>query len=135
MKKIHLDTTFILPIFNLETSIPNLENELMKLLETNDYLFSFSSVSIIEIKWIIIQLEKKGENRDELEKQFSESVGALRNDNRFKEITILDPLINDVSYELTKLGHKDYFDTVIASSALWQADLFLTVDKELERKI
>jgi PIN domain nuclease of toxin-antitoxin system len=124
-----------MPLFNLETSIPNLEKDFMKLLKTNSYQFSFSSVSIIEMKWIIIQLEKEGKDREELEKQFSESIGALRNDNRFNEISILDPVINDISYELTKLGHKDYFDTVIASSALWQADLFLTLDKELERKI
>lgn len=124
-----------MPIFNLETSVPNLDTEFLKLLSETNYLFSYSTVSIIEIKWIIIQLAKKGEIIEELEKQFSESLGALRNNNRFKEITMIDPLLNDVSYVLTKLGHKDYFDTVIASSALWEADMFITQDKELVKRL
>ena len=47
----------------------------------------------------------------------------------------MDPIINDISYELTKLGHNDYFDTVIASNALWLADIFLTEDELLKTKI
>lgn len=124
-----------MPLFNLETSIQELSIQFSKLLEKNKFKFSYSTVSIIEIKWIIMALSKKGIQRDELEKQFSESLGTLRYDKRFEEADFIDPIINDLAYELTKLGHKDYFDTVIASNALWSTDIFLTQDEPLKKKI
>ena len=59
----------------------------------------------------------------------------MKFDDRFTETSFIDPIINDISYELTKLGHTDYFDTVIASNALWSADIFLTEDRPLKTKI
>ena len=135
MKTVHLDTTYLMTIFNIETSIEKLDSQFREILGKNKFNFSYSTISIIELKWIIIGLSKNGINRDILEKQFSESLGALKYDTRFTETSFMDPIINDISYELTKLGHKDYFDTVIASNALWSADIFLTQDEPLKKKM
>lgn len=124
-----------MPIFNLETSIDDLNVHFKDLLASPSYRFSYSTISIVELKWIMINLSKKGKDRDILEKQFSESLASLKFDSRFIETSFMDPIINDISYELTKLGHNDYFDTVIASNALWLADIFLTEDEPLKTKI
>ena len=89
-------------------------------------------ISIVELKWIIIKLAKNGKDKNILEKQFSESLASLKFDSRFTEASFIDPIINDISYELTKLGHNDYFDTVIAANALWSADILLSEDGPLK---
>ena len=52
--------------------------------------------------------------------------------NDFIVIDFLDARINDLSFELRKLGHNDYFDTIIASSALWESKKFVTEDEPLK---
>ncbi|HMF31664.1 MAG TPA: hypothetical protein VKK79_09630 [Candidatus Lokiarchaeia archaeon] len=120
-----------MPIFGLDTSIENLGEQIQEILGSKQYLFQFSPISIIEIKWQIIKLEKKTSNLNAMEVHFSHALSSLRDDTRFYSVDFLDANINDISHELRKIGHKDYFDTVIASSALWNADLFITEDEPL----
>ncbi len=135
MLRIHLDTTFLMPFFNLETDLDNLNEQYLTMLEKANYTYTYSPVSIIEIKWVLLRLERAGYNRDTLEKQFSESLLALNHNESFKQINFVDSMINNVSYELMKMGHRDLFDTIIASSALWEADVFLTEDDDLKKRI
>lgn len=135
MIKVHLDTTYLMPLFNLDTSIQGLNQQVKEQLAKNLYVFSYSPVSFIEIKWQIIRLEKKGQNREPFEKQFSQTLTSLKYDKRYQVIHFSEARINDASYELMKLGHNDYFDTIIASSAIWEAEYFITEDMDLKKII
>ncbi len=135
MIKVHLDTTFLMPLFGLEPSIPNLKREFLEILEANDFTFRFSVVSIIEIKWQVIKLIRLGTDAEKLEKKFSQALISLKEDERYKPSDLIDSKINDLSFELRKLGHEDYFDTVIASSALWESEIFITEDNPLKEII
>lgn len=44
-------------------------------------------------------------------------------------------MINDISYEIQKLGHPDYFDSVIAASSIYSSDVLLTQDQLLKENI
>ncbi len=57
---------------------------------------------------------------------------SLKEDERYNVIDFLDAKINDLSFELQKLGHDDYFDTILASSALWESKKFVIEDKQLK---
>ncbi len=135
MIKVYLDTTLLMPLFGLEPSIPNLKKEFLEILEMNGFTFRFSVVSIIEIKWQVIKLIRLGANAEELEKKFSQALISLKEDERYNQTDLLDSKINDFSFEFRKLGHEDYFDTVIASSALWESEIFITEDDPLKEVI
>lgn len=135
MIKVHLDTTFLMPLFGIEPSIPNLKREFLEVLKANDFKFSFSVVSIIEIKWQVMKLIRLGTDAEKLEKKFSQALISLKEDERYQSIELIDSKINDLSFEFRKLGHKDYFDTVIASSALWETEILITEDNSLKEVI
>lgn len=135
MIKVHLDTTFLMPLFGLEPSVSNLKREFLEVLEANDFTFSFSVVSIIEIKWLVIKLIRLGTDVEKLEKNFSQALISLKEDERYESIDLIDSKINDLSFEFRKLGHEDYFDTIIASSALWESEIFITEDNPLKEVI
>ncbi len=68
-----------------------------------------------------------------MEKNFSIALSSLKNDSRYECVDFLNADINDLSFELRKRGHNDYFDTIIASSALWEAEIFITEDNPLKK--
>ncbi len=105
---------------------------MLKILHQNRFAFYFSPVSIIEIKWQVIKLIKEGLNADSLQQQFSQALTSLKEDDWYNVVDFLDAKINDLSYELRKLGHNDYFDTIIAGSALWESEKLITEDKPLK---
>jgi len=133
--KVFLDTSFLMPFFGLDTTIKDLEKQLNETLEIQGLTYFFSPVSIIEIKWQIIKLEKSGINRDQFEEAFSNAVAMLKFDNMFRSVNLEEPTINDISYELQKLEHNDYFDTVIGASAMLTSDTFITQDEKLTKKM
>lgn len=133
--KVCLDTTYLMPLFGLDTSIKNLKPQFLELLEKNRYLFHYSPVSIIEIKWQIINLSTSRQKAEKFETQFSQALTALKADKRFVVVDFLEARINDFSFELRKLGHTDYFDTVIAGSAVWETKKFVTEDEPLKQVI
>ncbi len=128
-----VDTTYLMPLFGLKTSVQDLNEQFLEILGKDRFTFLYSSVSMIEIKWQVIHLGKKNYDLDLLEKQFSLALSSLKNDSRYECIDFLNADINDLSYELRKMGHNDYFDTIIASSALWEAELFITEDDPLKK--
>lgn len=130
--KCFLDTTYLMPLFGFGTSIQDLDAQFREGLVSNRFLFLFSPVSIIEIKWQVIKLSRKNANTDAVEHRFSRTLSSLKDDARFSPVNFLDANINDISFELRKLGHSDYFDIIIASSALWEASIFVTEDDPLK---
>jgi len=127
--KVFLDTTYLMPLFRLENSL-NLEiEEIKKLLTREDLRFLYQMVSLIELKWINIRGGHNNDDlRDDLETAFSNTLRYLEENSKILSISIDNDTINDVSYELQKYGHKDYFDTLILASAILHADILLTED-------
>jgi hypothetical protein len=121
-----------MPLFGLDPLITDLQTQILDILQSGHNIFNYSPVSIIEIKWQVIKLIKEGYDGESLEKQFSQALVSLKEDDRYNLIGFLEARINDLSFELRKLGHTDYFDTVIASSALWESQKFLTEDEPLK---
>ena len=124
-----------MPVFGLESLNRELNEQILEILKSNQITFNYSPVSIIEIKWQVIKLSKSEIDEDLLEKNFSQALTSLKEDHRYNAIDFLDAKINDLSYELRKLGHEDYFDTIIASSALWEANKFITENEPLKQII
>ncbi|NMC07531.1 MAG: hypothetical protein GYA24_20120 [Candidatus Lokiarchaeota archaeon] len=133
MNRCFLDTTYLMPLFGLSNDIPGFEVQFLALLKKGSITFLYSPVSVIEIKWQVIKLEKTSNEVDTCEKLFSRGLTSLKNDRRFKAVDFIDASINDVSVELHKLGHADYFDTIIAGSALWHAEVLVTEDDPLRK--
>ncbi|OLS12196.1 MAG: hypothetical protein RBG13Loki_4198 [Promethearchaeota archaeon CR_4] len=128
-----IDTTYLMPLFGLNPSIQHLNDQLLQILRLDRFTFLYSAVSLIEIKWQVMHLGKHGHAIDQLERQFSLALSSLKIDPRHECVDFLNADINDLSYELRKLGHNDYFDTIIASSALWEAEIFITEDAPLKK--
>nr|MDO8117441.1 hypothetical protein [Candidatus Sigynarchaeota archaeon] len=130
-----LDTSYLMPFFGLEVTIDGLTAQLLEVQEDDRFRFLYSPVSFIEIKWQVIGLGRVGHDIDDLERHFSQAIISLKSSSNWGMIDFVDADINDVAFELRRLGHNDYFDTVIASTALWNADLFVTEDEPLKKVI
>jgi hypothetical protein len=130
---IFLDTTYLMPLFGLSNDLPGFDEQFLALLKKESITFLYSPVSIIEIKWQVIKLGKTSPMVDTHERLFSRGLTSMKNDPRFQVIDFIDASINDVSVELQKLGQNDYFDTIIASSALWYAEVLITEDDPLKK--
>ncbi len=128
-----IDTTYLMPLFGLKTSVKSLNEQFLEILSKDRFTFLYSAVSIIEIKWQVIHLGKMDYDIDVLEKKFSLALSSLKNDSRYECVDFLNADINDLSFELRKRGHNDYFDTIIASSSLWEAEFFITEDEPLKK--
>ncbi len=70
---------------------------------------------------------------DVLEKKIYLALSSLKNDSRYECVIFLSADINDLSFKLRKMGHNDYFDILIASSARWEAEIFITEDDSLKK--
>ena len=131
--KCFLDTTYLMPIFSVSNGIDQFEVQFQEILGLNSCTFLYSPVSIIEIKWLIIKLGKSGQDIDELERAYSRALTSIKNSDEFTLIDFVDATINDISFDLRKRGHTDVLDAIIAASALWNADIFVTEDDPLKK--
>ena len=128
-----LDTTYLMPLFQLDITIEGFEEEFHEIFQSGRFYFLFSPVSILEIKWQIIKLSKSGHSIDELEKASSRALRTIQKTEQFKLVNFVDEAINSVSFELRKQGHNDLFDTIILGSALSTAAIFVTEDEPLRK--
>lgn len=135
MKKIFLDTTYLLPLTGIETSIHQFNDQFEKTMEDQSILYLYSPASIIELKWIIKKIGKTNNNRQKLEEQLEGVLRMLNTSPKFEKISFVNDIINHLTYKMELLGHSDYFDTLIASSAIISSDLFITEDKKLSNVI
>lgn len=132
-----IDTSFLMPLFKIETEIPNLKEELDDILSSGNVKFYFSPVSVIEIKWQVIKAGKSDLSEQKaLEQAFSKALDSIkRNSEKYEKVSFLDSQINDISYQLMSLGHKDYFDTIIGASAIRDAITLISLDEDLKKVI
>ena len=62
---------------------------------------------------------------------YKEGLEVLLRDKRFKQTLLTSPSIEKVADKLEDLGLKDYFDRIIAATAITNKFKLLTEDKEL----
>lgn len=123
-----------MPLFGLETSTNRLKEDLLKYFSNKDYTFYYQMVSIIEIKWIIIKRARNDENlRDNLEIAFSDALRFLENTENIIAYPFDSDVINDISFELERYGHLDYFDNLILASAILSTDLLISEDDKFSK--
>ena len=127
--KIFLDTSFLMPLFGLEASNNLNKDELAKIFSREDLIFHYQMVSIIEIKWLILKAGRNDEDlRDKLEMAYSDALRFLEDSENIIVQPFDSDVVNDISYELEKFGHRDYFDTLILASAILSSDMLLSED-------
>lgn len=123
-----------MPLFGLETSTNLLKEDLLKYFSNKDYTFYYQMVSIIEIKWIIIKRARNDEDlRDNLEIAFSDAIRFLENTENIIAYPFDSDVINDISFELERYGHLDYFDNLILASAILSTDLLISEDDKFSK--
>ena len=132
-----------MPLFGLEVSNDLKKEDFFNMISRKDFSFHYNIVSIIEIKWLIKKEARKDkELRDTLESIFSDVLRFLEYEDNIKVSSSDQDIINEISYELERFGHQDYFDTLILASAILSSDILLSedeafkelVDKQKERK-
>jgi len=129
LKKILLDTTYILPIFGIGIKIPNLKEKLLEL-EKNSQLL-INSLSILEAKWKILKLAKK---TPDIIDSFQEGLLFIEKRKIFHIVNFHEYSIDVIATELNRF-HKDYIDCSILASAYIYADIFITEEKENMKKL
>ncbi|MGI0079740.1 MAG: hypothetical protein ACRECH_08950 [Nitrososphaerales archaeon] len=128
-----LDTIYLLPIFGLESRLPNFNNSFHQLLM--DYDVRYNPVSLLEAKWLVLRLAKK--KRGELEtflKYYREGIGAIEKEDKIRQTAFTDENVEELSDKVlinAELG--DYFDRQIYSTAARLNCLLLTEDAQLHR--
>ena len=88
IKKLLLDTTYLLSLFKIEMSGFSSE-DLEALLNSGIDLY-YNPVSLIEVKWVILRLTKrKGSKLKELRSIYSETIEYLLTSDEIKRTIIM----------------------------------------------
>ncbi len=128
MKRILLDTSFILPILGISVSKEVDESSL----KISKYELYISRFSILESLRIIIRLLRRGVEIPISEIEYR--LKALVESNRFK-ITVENSKILSDALKIYLLGHNDLIDCLLYSTAINLNLQFLTIDEEFRRFI
>lgn len=133
MDKILLDTTYLLPIFGINVNLKNFENHFPKLLTTSDVLYT--SISIVEAKWVILRLTKKtheSNDRKKILNAYRIGLRILFGDGRLTHTNLTNPDIEEIADQLMiDVNISDYFDRMIYATAVHYNVVLLTEDQEL----
>ena len=129
MKKVLLDTTYILPLLGIEIDIPNLREKIIFL--AKNFKLMLNSLSILEAKWKILKLAKK---EPSILESFSEGLLFLTKGEVFEIIPFYTYEVDLIATTLHKY-HKDYIDCSILASAYINADTFITEEKNKMQKL
>ena len=132
VNKILLDTTYLLPFFEIETDKFS-KDDLQLLMNSSINLF-YNPISLVEIKWVLIRLSKRDKARfKKLKIIYSDAVDHLVYSDEIKQTLMLNGKISYLEDILLEAGVKDYFDRVIAATAKIFTGVLLTEDKELTK--
>jgi len=130
--KILLDTTYLLPFFEIETDRFS-KKDLELLLESDIELF-YNPVSLIEIKWVLIRITKRDKRKlKRLREIYSESIDYLLYNEEIKPTILLNGRISQLEDILYDAGIKDYFDRIITATAKVFTGKLLTEDEDLAK--
>ncbi|RLG78756.1 MAG: hypothetical protein DRO40_13555 [Thermoprotei archaeon] len=134
MDKLFLDTTYILPILGVKVELKDYTKYFPQVYSF--YETYYSPVSLIEAKWIIIKIIKNLKNieyRQKLLYEYRSGLNLLINDNKLRQSTLTNSLIEELADQLWEFGIKDYFDRMIYATASYYRAILVTEDKQLHR--
>ncbi len=124
-----LDTSFLLPFFSIGIDVENFERDFEKILLSSDITFGFSSISLVEIRFLVEKSIRKGYG-DELRDDYIIGLKSIQNSKRFHRVDFLEGPIPQIEVELfERYNHRDYFDRVIMASALHTSKYLITMDR------
>jgi len=130
-----LDSTYIMPFFSINISIPNIKQDLVKILSKGAGKIFLTSCSLIEAKWKAIRNYFKSGEKLYLER----ANNALLSFQHNKYIQLIDSwFVRDASKWADQLlieGHQDYFDCWIAGTAMAKNLVLVSEDQPLNKII
>ena len=130
--RVVLDTTYILPAFNIVTKKFG-KKDFKFLLESNVERIVHQAL-IIESKWVLLGLLRKGKigDRERAFNDFNEGLRFVKHSGKFRFVDLLDEQVDMNETEIyTNLRIRDYFDRIIIATAQAYGDLLLTEDDDI----
>jgi len=126
---IFLDTTFILPFFQIPIDVKNFDKKIFEKSLRRFRLISVSELSLIEALFIVTKMFFRGEVFRDIFEVFRDNLEVLEDDSRFvvKSFSSMD-----ISSYKWLLDFKDLnpIDRLILAQGL-DADIFLTENREI----
>ncbi len=127
MSKILLDTSYILPLFGIDVEIEGLKENFLRVLERYDVYYS--PISLIEAKFIALQLLKDGIN---LLDDYRIGLIRISAEDYLKPTPLTTPEIEEIADKLLiDENVKDYFDRMIYATAVVFKLVLITEDRKL----
>jgi hypothetical protein len=126
-----VDTTYLLPLFGLESKLPNYEEVFPSLF--TEFEVMYNPVSLLEAKWLVIGAAKKTKGKLETFLQYyREGIGAILREDKIHQTSFTDESVEQLSDKLLVSANlKDYFDRQIYSTAAQMRSILLTEDDQL----
>lgn len=135
LKKLHLDTTYILPILGVGLTIKNFNEEMENLLKRS-FSIQISPLSLVEAKWITIRLYKRDPTlKASLRKKYSVGVDILLKSEKIRLTNLTSKEVEEEANKLEDLGVTDYFDRMIAATAIKTNATLITEDNSLQEVV
>ena len=130
--RVILDTTYILPAFNIVTK--KFGKKDFKFLLESDLERIVHQALIIESKWVLLGLIRGGRIKEPNRAftDFNEGLRFLKYGGKFRFIDTLDERVDLNETEIyTNLGITDYFDRIIIATAMAYDAILLTEDEDI----
>jgi predicted nucleic acid-binding protein len=138
MKKILIDTTYVLPLFGFEVNGVNLTDERIFSLWNNgipNCEIFLSSISLMEVLFRI-NAEIRKNSTEECSKRYEITLPTVLNSKIVKIFTSLTDLkVAEYTFKIRKLGHQDLFNCIIAATAYSLDGILISEDSPLKKRI
>ncbi|MEM2663309.1 MAG: hypothetical protein QW665_08620, partial [Metallosphaera sp.] len=92
-EKILLDTSFLLPLFNVDIGIEDFNDLFPRLIR--QFEASYSPLSLVEAKWVLLRLRRRG-----IEYRLEDYIDGLRyilNNNELHRIDVTTPEVEEMA--------------------------------------
>lgn len=136
MRKILLDTTYLLPLFGFNIKISEKFEKKLKLLwkeGLSGYNLHICSASLIESMYMLNRQYKK-QNNEEILGIYPLVLPSITSSNTVELIdNFVNPEISKLTNQIRIFGHKDLMDCWIAATANSLNAVFLTEDAPLTK--
>jgi len=134
IERVLIDTTFLLPLFGIETEkFTKKDFEQLLGFETE---FFYNPISLVEIKWVILKITSRDKRKNKYFREiYNETLDYLMSSDELKPTVLLNKEISELEDKLFDYGINDYFDRVIVATARVTTKILLTEDMKLVRQI
>ena len=129
-RELFLDTTYILPFFQIPIAVEGLELSDFRMLVASLSRVHVAELSIYEAKAKLLRLSKVRRAYDQALRAFGQNLDVLRSDEKFVFHTYTSEADECFNQLLPSAKHFDAFDLLILSEASAVGEL-LTEDEEL----